>query len=50
VEGILFYCVESLPCNEEKERKEKIEIPSGRDFSAESCRGEVLRFASSLFK
>jgi hypothetical protein len=23
-----------VPCNEEKERKVKIEIPSGRDFSA----------------
>jgi hypothetical protein len=34
-----------------KERKGKIEIPSGRDFSAERKQGEgVLGFALSLFK
>ena len=31
-----------LPCNEEKERKGKIEDPSGRDFSAKKKQGEVV--------
>ena len=31
-----------LPCNEEKERKGKIEDPSGRDFSAKEKQGEVV--------
>ena len=31
-----------LPCNEEKERKGKIENPSGRDFSAKKKQGEVV--------
>jgi len=30
-----------MPCNEEKERKGKIEDPSGRDFSAERKAGDV---------
>ena len=46
-----------LPCNEEKERKGKIEDPSGRDFSAKEKQGEVVVYARlnvvvapSLFK
>jgi hypothetical protein len=31
-----------VPCNEEKERKGKIEDPSGRDFSATKKQGEVV--------
>ena len=31
-----------VPCNEEKERKGKIEDPSGRDFSAKEKQGEVV--------
>ena len=31
-----------MPCNEEKERKGKIENPSGRDFSAKKKQGEVV--------
>ena len=31
-----------LPCNEERERKGKIEDPSGRDFSAKKKQGEVV--------
>ena len=31
-----------MPCNEEKERKGKIEDPSGRDFSAKKKQGEVV--------
>ena len=33
---------ELMPCNEEKERKGKIEDPSGRDFSAKKKQGEVV--------
>ena len=36
----LRYC--PVPCNEEKERKGKIEDPSGRDFSAKEKQGEVV--------
>jgi hypothetical protein len=32
----------NVPCNEEKERKGKIEDPSGRDFSAERKLGDVV--------
>jgi hypothetical protein len=46
-----------VPCNEEKERKGKIEDPSGRDFSAKEKQGEVVVYARlnvvvapSLFK
>ena len=34
-----------MPCNEEKERKGKIEDPSGRDFSAKEKQGEVPRMS-----
>ena len=34
-----------MPCNEEKERKGKIEDPSGRDFSAERKLGDVVFYA-----
>ena len=39
---VLIYGVEAVPCNEEKERKGKIENPSGRDFSAKKKQGEVV--------
>ena len=35
-----------LPCNEEKERKGKIEDPSGRDFSAKEKQGALQRGTS----
>jgi hypothetical protein len=33
-----------MPCNEEKERKGKVEDPSGRDFSVKKKQREVFSF------